>query len=331
LVQLDAGKNRCHPEQSEGSLLACGSLRRARPFARAADDPARRYRRLRANQGTDFMESLQGRIDESVAEIRRHWTVSAKAAVVLGTGMAPIADRFDRQSVLPYEAVPHFPRLTALGHQGRLLCGTLSGIPVVMMDGRPHVYEGHAPAAIALPVRVMRALGADLLVLSNASGGINPNYQSGDIVVIEGHINLTGVPVVGGGDDRVLRRFDPGRLYDRALIDRALSIARREGFVAHRGVYVGVTGPNYETRAEYRFFRRIGGDVVGMSTVPEALVAAECGLRVLALSAVTNVARPDAPQRVDAHEVLDRSAAAAPNVAKIVMAVLSGVEAATRS
>lgn len=273
------------------------------------------------------MQSLQRRIDEAVAAIRSHWTVRAKAGVVLGTGMAQIADCFEPQSVLPYEAVPHFPRLTALGHRGRLLCGMLSGVPAVMMDGRPHAYEGHGPAAIALPVRVMRALGADLLVLSNASGGIHPSYQSGDVVVIEDHIDLMGISVVDGGDERAPRRFDPGRLYDRSLIDRALSIARREGFVAHRGVYVGMTGPNYETRAEYRFLRRIGGDVVGMSTVPEALVAAECGLRVLALSTVTNVARPDAPQRVDAHDVLDSSAAAAPHVAKIVVEVLRDLAA----
>jgi len=270
------------------------------------------------------MESLKRRIDEAVTAIRSRWPARAKSGVILGTGMAQIADCIDTQAVLPYEAVPHFPHLTALGHRGRLLCGTLSGVPMVMMDGRPHVYEGHSPAVIALPVRVMQALGADMLVLSNASGGINPNYQSGDIVVIEDHINLMGASVVDGGDGREVRRFDPGQLYDRSLIDRALSIARREGFVAHPGVYVGMTGPNYETRAEYRFLRKIGGDVVGMSTVPEALVAAECGLRVLALSTVTNVARPDAPQRVDAHEVLDSSAAAAPKVAKIVLEVLSG-------
>jgi len=268
------------------------------------------------------MESLQDRIDEARAAIRRQWTLRPRAGIVLGTGMAQIADRFDPQTVLPYEAVPHFPRLTALGHRGRLLCGTLAAVPVIMMDGRPHAYEGHGPAAIPLPIRVMQALGAELLVLSNASGGIHPNYQSGDVVVIEGHIDLMGVSVVGGGDERAQRRFDPGRLYDRSFIDRAMSIARREGFVAHRGVYVGMTGPNYETHAEYRFLRRIGGDVVGMSTVPEALVAAECGLRVLALSTVTNVARPDAPQRVDAHDVLESSAAAAPNVAKIVVEIL---------
>jgi purine-nucleoside phosphorylase len=275
-------------------------------------------------EGPTFMESLQCRIDEAVAAIRSRWPVRAKSGVILGTGMVQIADRIVTQAVLPYEAVPHFPHLTALGHRGRLLCGTLSGVPVVMMDGRPHVYEGHSPAAIALPVRVMQALGAELLVLSNASGGINPNYQSGDIVVIEDHINLMGAALVDGKEARTARRIDRGRLYDRSLTDRALSIARRAGFVAHRGVYVGMTGPNYETRAEYRFLRTVGGDVVGMSTVPEALVAAECGLRVLALSTVTNVARPDAPQRVDAHEVLASSAAAAPKVAKIVLEVVGG-------
>jgi purine-nucleoside phosphorylase len=239
--------------------------------------------------------------------------------------MALIADGMETQAILPYEAVPHFPRLTALGHRGRLMCGTLSGVPVVMMDGRPHVYEGHSAAAIALPVWVMRALGAELLVLSNASGGINPNYCSGDLVVIEDHINLMGGWVVEGDDTPSTRPVGRGQPYDAPLIDRVLSIARREGIVAHRGVYVGMTGPNYETRAEYRFLRRIGADVVGMSTVPEALAATNCGLRVLALSTVTNVARPDAPQRVDAHEVLHSSTVAAPKVAKIVREVLGGI------
>lgn len=271
------------------------------------------------------MQSLQSMIDEAVAAIHSHWKVRAETGVVLGTGMAQIADRFDAKAVLPYADLPYFPRLTALGHRGRLLCGTLAGTPVVMLDGRPHFYEGHSPKAIAFPVRVMRALGADLLVLSNASGGINPNYQSGDIVVIEDHIDLMGGSILDRGDGRALRRFDPGRVYDLSLADRAIAIARREGFVAHRGVYVGVTGPNYETRAEYRFLRRIGGDVVGMSTVPEALVAAECGFRVLALSTVTNVARPDALQRVSARDVVDSSAAAAPKVAKIVLEVLGGI------
>jgi purine-nucleoside phosphorylase len=198
-----------------------------------------------------------------------------------------------------------------------------------MMVGRLHAYEGHSLATTAFPVRVFAQLGVRLLVVSNAAGGMNLGYRLGDMVAITDHINLmAGHPLAGRAGETALRRA--GRVtsaYCPALIDRALRIARQEGFVAHRGVYVGVLGPNYETRAEYRFLRQIGGDVVGMSTVPEVVAAHAAGLRVLALSTVTNVCRPDALSPTDAGEVV----AAAHDAARNLRTIVTGIVAATCS
>jgi purine-nucleoside phosphorylase len=198
------------------------------------------------------------------------------------------------------------------------------------MEGRFHAYEGYSHQQITFPVRVMRALGADLLVVSNACGGMNPQYARGDIMVIEDHINLMGGnPLVGVNDDQLGPRFpDMCRPYDPELIDLALAIARREDFRAQRGVYVAVTGPNLETRAEYRFLRLIGADVVGMSTVPEVIVAVHAGMRVLGLSIVTDMCLPDALHPVDIAEILATAAAAEPNLRKIVLGVLARLAAA---
>jgi purine-nucleoside phosphorylase len=194
------------------------------------------------------------------------------------------------------------------------------------MEGRFHFYEGYSYAQITFPVRVMRALGAELLIVSNACGGMNPQYAQGDIMVIEDHINLmNGNPLIGVNDDRLGPRFpDMCAPYDRKLIDRALSIARKENFMAHKGVYVAVTGPNLETRAEYRFLRMIGADVVGMSTVPEVLVAVHSGMRVLGLSIVTDMCLPDALKPANIQEILATAAEAEPKLRKIVLGVVAG-------
>ena len=200
------------------------------------------------------------------------------------------------------------------------------------MEGRYHLYEGYDVRQITLPVRVMRALGIELLIVSNASGGLNPRFAVGDVVVIEDHINLMHRnPLVGTNDDELGPRFpDMSAPYDRALAERALTIARRENFAAHQGVYVGLTGPNYETRAEYRFLRRIGADLVGMSTVPEVIVAAHAGMRVLALSVVTNACRPDSLTPTDGHGVLAAACSAEPKVTKIVLGIVAEFAAASR-
>ena len=282
-------------------------------------------------------------IDEAVARIRSQWSERPRVGVILGTGLGGLAAEIVASAVIPYSDLPHFPRSTALGHAGRLVCGTLDGVPVVAMDGRCHLYEGYSPEQVTLPVRVLHALGIECLVISNASGGLNPRLDKGDIVVVNSHVNLMGRrarfgdPARNGHREHLpgLRDDDASRQetslpwspYADDLVDAALAVARRSGFAAMRGTYVGVSGPNYETRAEYRFMTRIGGDVVGMSTIPEVLVASELGLRVLVLSIVTNVARPDVAPELAEHttaaSVVDAAAAAAANVCHIVRQVVA--------
>lgn len=261
--------------------------------------------------------------DECVRLIRRKWTKRPRAAVILGTGLGGLTSHFDIEAAFPYSTLPSFPQPTAIAHKGQLVCGELAGVPIIALQGRVHYYEQFNFTQITHPVRVAAALGCELLVVSNASGGLNPQYRSGDIVVLDNHIDLMGQRNTLSTTERSLSRcLEPQAFYDSELADVAVSISRRENFVCHRGIYVAVTGPNYETRAEYRFMRRIGGDVVGMSTVPEVIAAAEAGMRVLALSAVTNVAKPDARDAVDALEVVDMAEHAEPKLRAIVIGIV---------
>ena len=271
------------------------------------------------------MLNLARDIDEAVAVIRQHWQGTPQAGIILGTGLGSLAGEIQDAVKIDYGTIPHFPRSTAISHVGQLVCGRLAGLQVVAMEGRFHAYEGYSHAQITFPVRVMKALGAGLLVVSNACGGLNPQYRAGDVMVIEDHINLMGGnPLVGINDDQLGPRFpDMSEPYELNLVDRALAIARREDFVAHRGVYVAVTGPNLETKAEYRFLRLIGADVVGMSTVPEVIVAAHAGMRVLGLSAVTDMCLPDSLAPADITTILAHAAEAEPNLRKIVLGVLA--------
>ncbi|MEO8498484.1 MAG: purine-nucleoside phosphorylase, partial [Planctomycetota bacterium] len=227
-------------------------------------------------------------------------------------------------------------------HKGQLVCGELVGVPIIAIQGRVHYYEQFSFAQITHPVRVAAALGCELLIVSNASGGLNPQYRSGDIMVLDDHIDLMGsrnayssdpmydgVPspsrLIGSAKPTGLEAHRTTRqpiLYDSELAHLAVAIGRRKNFACHRGVYVAVTGPNYETRAEYRFLRRIGGDVVGMSTVPEVIAAAAAGLRVLALSAITNIAKPDAPDAVNSLEVVDVAEHAEPKLRAIATGIV---------
>ena len=252
------------------------------------------------------MLKLAAQIAEAAAVIRGEFPMQPQVGLILGTGLGGLVEHIDIQATLDYEAVPHFPASTAIGHRGRLVCGKLSGTPVVAMEGRFHAYEGYPLQQITLPVRVMKSLGVQLLIVTNAGGGLNPYFSCGDIMLIEDHINLMGVnPLIGINDDQLGPRFpDMSRPYDPALIARGLELARQAEIVAHQGVFVAVTGPNLETRAEYRFLRMIGADVVGMSTVPEVIVAAHCGLRVMAFSVVTDVCLPDALQPVNVDEII---------------------------
>jgi purine-nucleoside phosphorylase len=273
------------------------------------------------------MLHLRSQIDQAVAEIRRRWPDSARVGIILGTGLGSVAGQITADATIPYEKIPHFPRSTSTSHAGQLVCGKCQGVSVVAMEGRFHAYEGYTHQQITFPVRVMKALGAEVLIVSNACGGMNEAYRTGDIMVIDDHINLmNGNPLIGVNDDALGPRFpDMCRPYDATLIDRALEIARREKFTAHRGVYVAVTGPNLETRAEYRFLRAIGADVVGMSTVPEVLVAVHAGMRVLGLSVVTDMCLPDELEPADIQKILAVAAAAEPKLRAIVIGVLKGV------
>ena len=271
------------------------------------------------------MLELAAQVREATDAIRQEWNGRPRAGIILGTGLGSLAEEIRGEATLDYETIPHFPRSTAVSHAGQLVCGRLVGLPVVAMEGRFHAYEGYSYGQITFPVRVMKALGAGLLIVSNACGGMNPQYARGDIMVIEDHINLmNGNPLVGVNDDSLGPRFpDMIAPYDGELIDRALEIARREDFVAHKGVYVAVTGPNLETRAEYRFLRTIGADVVGMSTVPEVIVAVHAGMRVLGLSIVTDMCLPDALKPADINDILATAAEAEPKLRKTVMGILA--------
>ena len=271
------------------------------------------------------MLKLYGQIEEAVAAIKAMWGNTPRAGIILGTGLGGLVDEIQEEASLEYQEIPNFPRSTAIGHRGRLVCGTLNGVPVMAMEGRFHMYEGYSLQQITLPVRVMKAMGADLLVVSNACGGLNPYFRNGDIVVIEDHINLMGDnPLIGINDDRLGPRFpDMCEPYDRKLIDKALAIARQENIVAHKGVFAAVAGPNLETRAEYRFLRTIGADTVGMSTVPEVIVAVHCGMRVVGFSIVTDMCLPDALEPADVAKIIATANAAEPNLRTLVRGVLA--------
>jgi purine-nucleoside phosphorylase len=264
-------------------------------------------------------------VQDATRAVRARWSGRGDVGVILGTGLGALAEEIAAEAAIPYQDIPHFPHSTVESHKGQLVCGTLAGRTVVAMEGRFHLYEGYTPAQVTFPIRVLKELGCSALVVSNAAGGMNPLHDKGDLIVIEDHINLMGVnPLIGPNDERLGPRFpDLVAPYDRALQDLALRVALEENIVAHRGVYVGVTGPNLETRAEYRFLRAVGADVVGMSTVPEVLVAVHAGLRILGFSIVTDRCLPDALEPVDIREILAVAGAAEGKLRTIVKGVLA--------
>ncbi|HEY1066732.1 MAG TPA: purine-nucleoside phosphorylase [Pirellulales bacterium] len=278
------------------------------------------------------MFGLVDSIEEAAAKVRSIWPHKPAVGIILGTGLGSVAGLIENKVEIAYEDVPHFPRSTVESHKGQLVCGTLVGLPVVAMEGRFHAYEGWSYQQITFPVRVMKALGADLLVVSNACGGLNPQFDRGDVMIIEDHINLmTGNPLIGVNDDRLGPRFpDMSAPYDRRLIQKALEVARKNDIVAHKGVYVAVVGPNLETRAEYRFLRTIGADVVGMSTVPEVITAVHGGMRVIGLSVITDMCLPDHLEPCTLADVIAIARTAEPKLRTIVTGVLAD-EAARRA
>jgi purine-nucleoside phosphorylase len=266
-------------------------------------------------------------VNEAVGVVRSHWAGRPTVGLVLGTGLGALASEIEAEAVIPYGELPHFPHSTVESHKGQLVCGRLGGRSVVAMEGRFHLYEGYTPAQVTFPIRVLKELGCSVLIVSNAAGGMNPLFSKGDLVVIDDHINLMGVnPLLGPNDDRLGPRFpDMIAPYDRALQDLALRAALEANINAHRGVYVGVVGPNLETRAEYRFLRAIGADVVGMSTVPEVIVAVHAGLRVLGFSIVTDLCLPDALEPARIEDILAVAREAEGKLRTIVRRVLESL------
>ncbi|HUE72021.1 MAG TPA: purine-nucleoside phosphorylase [Pirellulaceae bacterium] len=261
-------------------------------------------------------------VSEAVQAIGRYYGGQPRVGLILGTGLGRLVSELRVAAEIPYAKIPYFPRSTAMAHKGDLLCGSFGRTQVVVMAGRCHLYEGYSAEDLTLPVHVLHALGVELLIVTNAAGGLNPSYQVGDVMVLADHINLmfprrASPPSAGDG----VRMPAP---YDTALIERSLAIARQQKFPLRCGVYVGVKGPNYETRAEYRAFRKLGGDVVGMSTIPEVLCARALGMRVLALSTVTNIAREGAPQVVTPAEVVAMAGRAEPKVRQLVTGIVAG-------
>ncbi len=246
---------------------------------------------------------------------------------MLGSGLGGFVDAIQVDIKIPYREIPHFAASTAMGHAGQLVCGTTSGVPVVAMQGRIHLYEGNTAQQATLPIRVLHRLGIELLLLSNAVGGLNPAYRLGDIMLVDDQINLMFQnPLIGVNDDNHGPRFpDMSQPYDRRWIERCHQIARQKNIRLHQGVYAALSGPTYETRAEYRMLRRLGADVVGMSTAPEAIVAAQAGVAVLAMSVVTNVCRPDAPTATSGEDVIVTAASAEPRFQAIALEVIKEV------
>jgi purine-nucleoside phosphorylase len=265
------------------------------------------------------MIELFDQIEEARQFIQSRWTSRPQVGIILGTGLGGFAGDIDTDQRIPYADIPHFPQSTVKSHAGRLVCGRLSGKTVVAMEGRFHFYEGYSLKKITFPVRVMKALGCEVLIVSNACGGMNPQYAKGDLMIIEDHINLLGDnPLIGPNDDRLGPRFpDMCRPYDPELIALTQRVALDEKIACHKGVFVAVSGPNLETRAEYRFLRGIGADVVGMSTVPEVIVGVHCGLRNLGLSVITDICLPDALEPASLDDII-----AVANVAEKKLRVL---------
>ena len=264
--------------------------------------------------------TLFDRVETAARVVRKRTSLKPDVGIILGTGLGGLADEIEVDTAIPYQEIPGFPLSTVETHAGRLLLGRLGNRPVVAMQGRFHRYEGYGLADVTFPVRVLRALGVGTLVVSNACGGMNPLWSPGDLVLLSDHINLLGDnPLVGSNDDRLGPRFpDMSAPYDPDLRAIARSAALELGIVLREGVYVAVPGPNLETRAEYRMLRTMGADVVGMSTVPEVIVAVHAGMRVLGISIITDQCLPDALEPADIGRIIATAGKAEPSLTRLI-------------
>ncbi|MCP4574345.1 MAG: purine-nucleoside phosphorylase [bacterium] len=271
------------------------------------------------------MQNQWERIQEAAAWIRERSGDAPEVGIILGTGLGELGRLIEDPCALPYGDIPHFVESTATGHTGQLVLGNLAGRRVVAMQGRVHYYEGYSMEQVTLPVRVMQALGAGVLIMSNAVGGMDPQLSPGDVTVITDHVNLMGDnPLVGPNDDRLGVRFpDMSEPYDRGLLATAEAVALERKIPLKRAVYVAVAGPNLETAAEYRFLRTIGADTVGMSSVPECLAAVHGGMRVLGLSVVTDSCFPDSLKPANVEEIIKVANGTQPRLEALVSGILA--------
>ena len=272
----------------------------------------------------DTVEQFRSKREQAVEFILSETTFQPEYLLILGTGLGQLAEEIESHHIISYDKIPHFPVSTVEGHAGRLIFGELGGKPVMAMQGRFHYYEGYTMHQIAFPVRVAKALGTHTLMVSNACGGVNPIFRRGDVMLINDHINFLGDnPLIGPNDDQLGPRFpDMSEPYTERLIETAENVALDNAIKLHKGVYLAVSGPTMETKAEYRYMRQLGADVVGMSTVPEVIAAVHIGLDVLGISVITDECFPDALEAVSLDDVLEAAAMAEPKLTQIMVGVL---------
>lgn len=272
------------------------------------------------NDGMQTWDEIHAKLDEAVKFIKSEISFAPKIGIILGTGLGSLVDGIELAGAIDYDRIPHFPTSTVESHHGKLLFGTLEGKPVVCMQGRFHYYEGYSFRQIAFPIRVMKLLGIETLIASNAAGGLNPKYREGDIMLFRDHVNfLPGNPLIGDNDDAWGPRFpDCYEIYNRRLIDLAHQTALDLNLRIQEGVYIAVTGPTLETAAEYRMFRTLGADAVGMSTVPEVIAAHHQGTKALAFSIITDMGLPDNMHPCSIGSVLKVAAEAEPKLRTLI-------------
>ncbi|RTE09675.1 purine-nucleoside phosphorylase [Paenibacillus whitsoniae] len=271
--------------------------------------------------------SLIAQIQEAADFISRETKITPQIGLILGSGLGVLADLIQQPIVIDYARIPHFPVSTVEGHAGELVVGEIEGKQVIIMKGRFHAYEGYGPETVSFPVRVMKALGVQTLIVTNAAGGINESYQVGDLMVIADHLNLTFKnPLIGPNDPALGVRFpDMSEAYSKRLRKLAHDVAASQDFKLQEGVYVGLLGPNYETPAEIRMFRTLGGDAVGMSTVPEVIVARHAGIEVLGFSCISNMASGILDQPLSHAEVMETTERVKPKFLKLVLGIISAL------
>lgn len=269
------------------------------------------------------MELLE-KINESVKFIEKYTKKKPKIGIILGTGLGNFAKKIEKRIEIPYKEIPNFPISTVLGHKGQLVLGEVSGKFVVAMQGRFHYYEGYSMKEVTFPIRVMKFLGVNILIESNACGGLNPQFKQGDLMIITDHINFFPEnPLRGENDEKIGPRFpDMYNTYDKELVELAEKTAIECGIPIRKGVYIGVPGPNLETAAEYRMMRFFGADAVGMSTVPEVIVARHMDMKVIGIAVVTDMGLPDAIEPVNHIKILKAAESAEPKLTKIVTKII---------